>query len=939
MKRPILALTLLLLSLKAFPFTERDIRFLTFENGLKMYLIEDTSSALVRMEARVGAGYSAQDEAGAGYFPLYARLKGAEISSESVRIEKTCAPSDAEKSMEELSRILEPLKISDKNLKAEISIEKANDERYAADISGFINSAIESKVFSDSPWRRESGANPQVFARNSLSESRSIIDSIARDLYVPENTTLYVSGNITARAAETFAKRYFSRFSGKMRDGKRAERARDAGRRFVLTDGEFSAEMTQVVVQYTSLSHSECDLAATAMEEPFSEFKRALTEDGTLGIRGAEYVNAAAVHKRGSARLVLQTLLEANGTEAANVAEQVGAFVQKLGKAEISGAAAEYEKRQFEGALATLCDSSTGLMQTLADWADLRVSENPARSLFSRTEEIGGIDAKSLSRKIASESPFVFVLMNSKAYAKCERELSEMGFERLTRKNGAWFNQEAYRSVARPDLSDANDVPEEEVERKADEETFESARRFVERNTAEFRNFKLTNGIPVTLKRTKTNTAALAITIHGGELLFPEIPGLTQVLVDSIAVNIRSQLDALHLRGETLGTYGVGARTDATSSCLTVTFASDELEQTLSAVSLALIFGDIPPALADGISHDERTQWRIKSGTAEFQMLAYAFRTLYPKQKISRLYDDQGEKPRALNYPEITDNYPMLLDSTRYALAIAGNFAADARFTEALDGTFGQLGTNRATALKAEKIAEPPFKSLERRMPLRHLFLTDTGADKAGPMPATLIPTTKFLDPALFILQSPEQTSAEAGTFNALLIELSRRIEEKARKVEPTTRVRAYPAEKDIPFARISVLNAERTGDIDRFFRESVDELKAELSKIVSDETAVERTVDENGEERTSVRLVEFEKNALISRIEGGWILSNLAESGASLGTASLIQRGQLLGKPNLYLEHYAAVDAATAADYFLLLETRFSSLPPVRIYSADSKR
>ena len=85
------------------------------------------------------------------------------------------------------------------------------------------------------------------------------------------------------------------------------------------------------------------------------------------------------------------------------------------------------------------------------------------------------------------------------------------------------------------------------------------------------------------------------------------------------------------------------------------------------------------------------------------------------------------------------------------------------------------------------------------------------------------------------------------------------------------------------------------------------------------------------------MRIIDYEKNALLSKIENGWIVANLAESGTARGTAELVQKGALLGKPNMYLEQYEAVDEATAADYILVITKFIPGIPPVRIYSRDS--
>lgn len=937
-KTPILFAALLSLGAAAFPFGRGDVREMTFGNGLRLYLVEDSSRPLVTMELRVGAGYDSQTERTAGYPALCARLRGMEISAGSASRRLVCAPADAERSMRELASSLEPLELGDGRLRAEISEERANAGEYARSAAGFINAAMEARLFPESPWRHESSADPRAFSRNSAAESRTILAEVGR-LYSPDNARLYVSGNITAQSAESFALRAFGKFARGGADPHAltaVEKAAAAlaggggGRRFVLHDAELSPEMSQVVATWTGLSADEADVAATAMDEPFSALKEELTSDPSLGIRGAEYVNAASVRRRGSTRLVVQTLLER--TDAA-AAEQVRSMLGALSRgARVSADALAWEVRQYAAEFERRSDSSEELLAMLADQHDLALDGG---RLFGRLGALGRIGADGLNARLSAEEPFVFVLMNSAVYARNAKELEKAGFAEVTRGNGAWWTNGAYgRLMLSHDSMDTDANPERagDAGDGAAEDTFESARRFVERNRRDFASFTLSNGIPAVLKRTGTSEACLSITISGGELMFArEHPGLAAVFADALAVNIRGQLDAMHAQGLTRGSYGVGARTDSVQSVITVTFSGAELAQTLGAVSGALIYGDITPALADGICYDERTQWRLRSGSAEFQQLAHAMRKIFAGTDAEILYREAAERPEPMEFTKILRNYPKVVDAARISLVVAGDFDPNGILEGALDMTLGSIGRN-PLGTEIAGLGKPDLGGYVRRAKLRHVFLTDVSADKAGPMPATLVPTTKFLDPATFILPAPEKGTAEAARFNALCHALAARIEREARKAEDSTRVKFVPEQADAPFARFVAANVGRTGALDRLFTECAAALTRELGEIV-------RSEEEELSEIEGARLVSLEKNALLSEIEGGWLVRTLGGDGTAKRTAELVQAGARLGRADQYLADYAAVSSASAADYMEIAGSRLSALPPVRIYSADSKK
>ena len=215
-----------------FAFSAKDIRFMTFENGLKLYLIEDTSSALVRMELRVGAGNSAQDEGNAGYFPLYARLKNAMIDSESATRLQICAPSDAEKAMQSLSEMLEPLQLSEKKLRSEINTEQVNTSMYASDSAGFINSAIEAKVFRG----KGSRALTRRFSRRSQSRNRGRYSATSRRTITRRTTLSFTSAETSRRSRLRHTQKDISEDSQRRTQGRQRARQKRESRRTSKTE-------------------------------------------------------------------------------------------------------------------------------------------------------------------------------------------------------------------------------------------------------------------------------------------------------------------------------------------------------------------------------------------------------------------------------------------------------------------------------------------------------------------------------------------------------------------------------------------------------------------------------------------------------------------------------------------------------------------------------
>ena len=920
--KKILSLIIAVFSLSALSaFSPEDIHSFTLENGMRIFVLSDMTAAPVRFELAIGAGYSAQTERTAGFFPLYARLLGAEISADTVRIIRTVAPQESEYAVMELTSCLKPLAshtLSDTALRAALNQMKTEVTEYAGSTAGFINTAIDARMFPDAPWKVESGVYPALFGSTTVSSARSILNDIGAKYYTPQNTILYVSGNITVQAAYALAQKYFGDFKkNAVSDTKEAAVSPTSQRKFVLTDDDFSADITQIVLQYNHISLDEADCAAAVLNNDYGTYKKRLIAEKSLAILGAEYVNVASAQRFGSSRLIIQSLMEKTKASPCTQAETFLHLTQAddiLTTEEL-----HFALNRINAEFKNRADDSSALMELLSGWTALVPADN-VTSLFSRSQRLSAtISASLLESFLHTQKPFVFVLVNSKRYAACAKEFQKAGYQVITRKNGSWYTQELYKKT----LAQKQTEPQKKSDNLQETDIFSAAKRFIAENKAHFSSFTLANDIPVAIKRTPgAKTTAFALTIRGGELLFAkESPGLCSVLTDSLAVNIRRNLDTRAAHGSITGDTNVRAKTYASCSVLTVTCATEEAPECARAIAEALIYGDITPAMADGVTYDERTQWRIKSGAATFQLLCSAMRTLYAKEPYANLFDDTKDKPVQTDFTRIAAAYPTLLDSSRFSLIVAGGISNSDALKTTLEQTFGSLNTQKETASIDATVLQPKMPRRIKRIQLRHLFLTDVSADKAGPRPAVLVPTKNFSDPALYCIPSPDLSATDIALFNALLYEIAARMQSK---LEAEITMRTDVADYDFPFARLYAQNIKQISKIDAAYKETISELAEDLQSLVNAETS---------------GVINTEKDRLLATMENRWLMNTLSATGTALGTAELMQTGATYGNPALYLDQYAAIDTAKPEDYFILMQFYFSDLPDFRVYSIDSKK
>ena len=337
-----------------------NLRVFTLSNGFQIFVKEDFTTALVRTELVVKAGFSSQTPSTAGFFPLYANLFLSSASAEnstlidtlpvtascnqnSTSFTATSAPETVPQLFSLLSECIEHPQFSDASLSRKYSDMKKQVLDYQKSTTGFINSAIDSRIFASSPWKHDSGIYPALFAKYKLSEVRTFLTKIGRQYYTPDNSALFVSGNISADDVLYLAKRTFLEWNGyslpfdSTTTQNRATSVQNTStaaqntatsaqgkspstnqkKRYVLTDASFPKDFSQIVVQYTNLSLSEADILAASFISSASPYKAAVLAEPALAVRSKDYLTAASSPFESTTdssgkhgRLILQAILE-----------------------------------------------------------------------------------------------------------------------------------------------------------------------------------------------------------------------------------------------------------------------------------------------------------------------------------------------------------------------------------------------------------------------------------------------------------------------------------------------------------------------------------------------------------------------------------------------------------------------------------------------------
>ncbi len=897
----------------------------TLENGMQIFVLEDFSSAPVQVEFSVHAGISAQNPATTGFFPLYTRLfkYGAEKNSFLQNLTSECSADSSNyrisvsqelvpSTFEILARCAFSPFFAEKDILREYSALKNEIMQYAPTPTAFINTAIDSRIFSETPWKLDSGIYPQIFTKSTAAEIRSILSRIGKFWYTPQNSAIFVSGPVKKEEIYALAEKTFGSYKPAASFAL-PEKVTATGKtkKFIMHDLQFSEDMTQIVIEYTRLNFNQASLAAVAYNADSSTLKKSLCAEHILNIRGPEYINVSSTRHNGCARLIFQTLLEQN---LRSPVEQAETFIEAIKKSPETTDSSEYQaaKKILHDNFRETTANSTNFINSLAYfWAiDPLLPGNDekeillAQKLLSQPEKITSTDENSLKTSFENETPFIFVLVNTKNFKKYKSDYKRLGYEEINSKNGSWFTQELYKNALKEISAEKKEIEQQKAES-------ESARNiFLEENRNSLKTIELSNGIPVTVKTNRmTNGVSILVSIDGGSLADKNRPGFQNVMANAIASNIRKEIIKYKTQQIISGNPAVYAETSFSDSKIIVECAKEDISLCIRSISDALIFGEITPAEADSYVYSAQTQKRLSGASPLNQMTFRAIKYFYDSNFIRNIFDTEKEILQKTSYNDILAEYPKFLDASLYSIVIAGNTDSEAvRYI--LEESLGILAaqTTRNDSRRKESVPKPDFPAKTRKINLkiRHLFYTDVKAEDAGPMPAVLVPTKNFADPVQYWFKAPEADSEEAVIFDALILRLS----ENLNNAGAETKI-FLPA-KDFRCGGITFLNVEHTNYIEETYKKTLSEFVKKLEDSEPSVFEAERT-----------------KNA--------WILSRLSGSKTNTGTARIISSSKTDEKN--YLDEYEILERAGSKDFLRALNEYFPQEPLLQIFSSDSKK
>lgn len=878
--------------------SQRQLKIMTLPNGFRIYFLKDVASPVFHAEFLSRAGFSAQTASTTGLAPLFAKLTGAECLADCTKLSADFAADYLETALSQMAAQVTKPFFSDKDLKRCYNELRSEVNENARSSSGFINRAIDSRIFRDAPWKHESGIYPALFGSKTIPEVRTALYDFAARFYSPELCALFISAGTSEQSVYNACLKAFGNWESAatavntacstVNNAEKTE-ATSAQKKFVLVSEEFPNDMTQIAVQYTTLPFHLADLAASALNAGDSDFKKSACADSTLSIRSADYTDVSSARKKGSSRLIFQALMENPAQNPPPMQAQAFTAATKemtqISRSEFVGA-----QKKIDAKNRKLTSAAASEISLLADfWAasPLTDAAHFYESFLESFHKIHSAQESQATEYISKEEPFVFVLVGKKLYAKNRAQFEKLGYETVTQKNASWYDDKLILAKALENAAEKK----EEVPLKKEKSGFSR-----NESRTQIKTFTLSNGIPCALHKTQgsmTSSVSVSIDSDRGMLLPSD---MRTVLVNALAQKIQEAAVKENIADQTV----IKSWRESGTSFITIDALSENLGALLEAAVSSLIYEEISPSAADTLIGEWNAQKLMSEASLSNQMKTAAYSVLYAGQI------PQDNSLSQIEYKDILLGYSTLLDASLYSISISGGI--DFSKTEgSLKKTFGLL-KNRNIKNKETQTA-PEYKPRRTAtVKLRHTYTSDLPAELAPKESPVLVPTKEFSDPAQ-IYFIPAQNSADCDTINALAIELAQTMNEQTQT--------------DLFYARTGtqtepcMIECRKTKNR-TFFLDAYKNACTHLLKKLSGD----------------------KKDATLLKIKNGWTTHFMKDAQTDGGISLLMLKGMRLSQnPQMLTDSYETMRSAGAESFIKILEGTMDREQAFVIFSADTKK
>lgn len=449
----------------------------TLDNGLSLFVLENNTAPLAFVQIAVRTGAVSQTPQTAGLFHLYEHMmfKGnakyknqQEVTAalnkmgvsdwngstgiDEVNYYVTVPSSLVRDGLEFWSYAIRTPLLDEKQLANEKKVVLAEISGNFSDPSRIFLSAVSKHLFAESPWRLDSGGNPQTVANATVEQLREIQSTY----YVPNNAALFVGGDVHHEEVYRMVRDLYGDWKKSSAPVPFApspvKTPFSSEQKYVYADPQVSQEHTQVL-QYLRGPDAETDSVDTyaadvwteILDNPSGFFKKIFLSDEELSIPDADYLFGFYSTQRASGMICFSAVML--NDEKKSPVVKTEKFIDDINNKAIP-------MMTDESTFASVIDSAKNQMRNSREYK----LETPAGFLssfsnmwsaagesyfFTYDDSVASVkesDIVSFAKKyLQNKYGMTVVLVNPDVYDAHKTEFEKAGYKEITADSSFWW--------------------------------------------------------------------------------------------------------------------------------------------------------------------------------------------------------------------------------------------------------------------------------------------------------------------------------------------------------------------------------------------------------------------------------------------------------------------------------------------------------------------
>lgn len=455
----------------------------TLDNGLELFVLENHSTPLTYIEIAFRCGGYVQEKDTAGLFHLYEHMmfKGnskfktaADVTkayldlgvaswngstgAEYVNYYFTVPSANTKQGLEFWSYAVREARLDAKELENEKGVVTSEIQGSFATPAEIRSSAMDKYLF-DKPWRRDAGGSIENIQNCTVEKLKAIKDKF----YVPNNTALFVGGDVEAEAVfamvnETYGSKVWKKAADPQAVAQEPQRfpAQNKPTYLVFPNKNFTSKYARVLVNYRGpdvVREPEptyaADIWGFLIDNPSGPFKSNILAVESLSIPDPAYMAGYYYTQRDGGQVNFQAYMMANPKEPyAKRALEFSRLIKEVETESMIKNPAYFAEEEYALVKQILSDANDIQLETVDGflgnlrfwWAS--ASTDYYFNYVENMKKVGSADiAKYADKFIRNNNPIILVELAASVYEQQKQNFTDLGFTVINEDNAYWWKK------------------------------------------------------------------------------------------------------------------------------------------------------------------------------------------------------------------------------------------------------------------------------------------------------------------------------------------------------------------------------------------------------------------------------------------------------------------------------------------------------------------